>query len=183
MKKSEPSSPREPTVGIVLLDSQSKPLYYNAQAVRILSFPLQPNERKAGSVRLTRTLSNRVTALVRSADSPATTDFLSGRRHYKCRLYSLNATTETSRSALSVLFLERGALGSRDITHIAVKFRLTERERRTVELLLEGLTTKEIAQRMNISPNKVKAFLRAVMLKLEVSTRSGILAKILVGLS
>ncbi len=78
-----------------------------------------------------------------------------------------------------MLLLERGALGSRDITHTALKFGLTERERGTVELLLEGLTTKEIAQRMNISPNTVKAFLRAVMLKLGVSNRSGIVAKIL----
>jgi DNA-binding CsgD family transcriptional regulator len=62
---------------------------------------------------------------------------------------------------------------------MVLKFRLTERERGTVELLLEGLTTKEIAQRMNISPNTVKAFLRTVMLKLEVSNRSGILAKVL----
>ena len=53
-------------------------------------------------------------------------------------------------------------------------FRLTEREREVVELLIQGLTNKEIAGRMNISPNTVRAFIRMVMGKLGVSTRSGI---------
>jgi len=47
-----------------------------------------------------------------------------------------------------------------------------------VEYLLQGLTSKEIAARMNISPNTVKAFLRLVMVKMKVSTRSGIAGKI-----
>lgn len=179
MEKSAPSSPHEPTVGIVLIDSRSKPLYSNAQAVRILSFPRQLSDREAHSPRLSRTLSNLVADLVSSANSHSTTDFLSGKRRYKCRIYPLNSSTETANNGLNVILLERGALGTRDITDIALKFRLTEREKGTVKLLLEGLTTKEIAQRMNISPNTVKAFLRTVMLKLEVSNRSGILAKIL----
>ena len=53
-------------------------------------------------------------------------------------------------------------------------FHLTEREREVVELLIQGLTNKEIAGRMNISPNTVRAFIRMVMGKLGVSTRSGI---------
>jgi len=47
-----------------------------------------------------------------------------------------------------------------------------------VEFLLQGLTSKEIANRMGISPNTVKAFLRLVMVKMKVSTRSGIAGKI-----
>jgi DNA-binding CsgD family transcriptional regulator len=58
------------------------------------------------------------------------------------------------------------------------QFALTERERETVELLLQGLTSKEIAIRMNISPNTVKAFLRLVMVKMGVSTRSGIVGRV-----
>jgi len=45
-------------------------------------------------------------------------------------------------------------------------------------LLTLGLTSKEIASRMNISPNTVKAFFRMVMTKMLVSTRSGIVGKI-----
>ena len=43
---------------------------------------------------------------------------------------------------------------------------------------MQGLTSKEIAVRMKISPNTVKAFLRLVMVKMKVSTRSGIAGKL-----
>jgi DNA-binding NarL/FixJ family response regulator len=52
------------------------------------------------------------------------------------------------------------------------------REQETVELLTLGLTSKEIASRMNISPNTVKAFFRMVMTKMAVTTRAGIVGKI-----
>jgi len=57
-------------------------------------------------------------------------------------------------------------------------FELTRRERQTVELLLQGMTTKEIAQSMGLSPNTVKTYLRQIMTKMRVSTRTGIIGKI-----
>jgi two-component system nitrate/nitrite response regulator NarL len=61
---------------------------------------------------------------------------------------------------------------------LAEQFRLSQRERETVEYLLHGLTSKEIATRMNISPNTVKVFVRLIMVKMGASTRSGIVGKI-----
>jgi DNA-binding CsgD family transcriptional regulator len=65
------------------------------------------------------------------------------------------------------------------LAQIGQDFELTQREKETVELLIQGLTSKEIAARMEISPNTVKAFLRIVMVKMGVSTRSGILGKVI----
>ena len=62
-------------------------------------------------------------------------------------------------------------------SEISAQFGLTQREGEAVEFLLQGLTSKEIATRMQISPNTVKAFLRLVMVKMKVSTRSGIAGK------
>ena len=76
------------------------------------------------------------------------------------------------------ILLERMAPDSVDISAVAKQFRLTQREQETVGLLTLGLTSKEIASRMNISPNTVKAFFRLVMTKMAVSTRSGIVGKI-----
>jgi DNA-binding CsgD family transcriptional regulator len=42
----------------------------------------------------------------------------------------------------------------------------------------EGLTSKEIAIRMNISPNTVNSFVRLMMVKMGVSSRSAIIGKI-----
>jgi DNA-binding CsgD family transcriptional regulator len=64
------------------------------------------------------------------------------------------------------------------IAEISERFGLTSREQETVQFLLEGFTSKEIAARMKISPNTVKAFIRLVMVKMSVSTRSGIIGKI-----
>jgi DNA-binding CsgD family transcriptional regulator len=77
------------------------------------------------------------------------------------------------------LLLERRSPGWLSLSEISESYNLTRRERQTVELLVRGLTTKEIAVQMSVSPNTVKAFLRLVMIKLGVSTRSGIVGKII----
>jgi DNA-binding CsgD family transcriptional regulator len=45
--------------------------------------------------------------------------------------------------------------------------------------LLQGIRNKEIANRMNISPHTVRAFLRLIMIKTGVSSRSAIVGKIM----
>jgi DNA-binding CsgD family transcriptional regulator len=74
--------------------------------------------------------------------------------------------------------LERQSNEVAMIAELSERFGLTCREQETVQFLLEGLTSKEIALRMKISPNTVKAFIRLVMVKMGVSTRSGIIGKI-----
>ena len=44
--------------------------------------------------------------------------------------------------------------------------------------LLQGLTSKEIAREMDISPYTVKTYVRLVMIKMGVTTRSGIVGKL-----
>jgi DNA-binding CsgD family transcriptional regulator len=58
-------------------------------------------------------------------------------------------------------------------------FNFSQREKQAVELLLQGLSNKEIANRMNISPNTVNSFFRLIMIKMGVSSRSGILARMI----
>jgi DNA-binding CsgD family transcriptional regulator len=64
------------------------------------------------------------------------------------------------------------------LSGITAKYNLTARERETTGYLLHGLTSKEIAQQMNISPNTVKAFMRLVMTKMGVTTRAGIVGRL-----
>jgi RNA polymerase sigma factor (sigma-70 family) len=56
--------------------------------------------------------------------------------------------------------------------------RLTEREREVLELLAQGLTNKEIAEKLVITANTVKRHLKAVFEKLNVHTRSAATAKV-----
>lgn len=55
---------------------------------------------------------------------------------------------------------------------------LTDREREVLELLAQGLTNKEIADKLVITTNTVKRHLKAIFEKLEVHTRSAATAKV-----
>jgi RNA polymerase sigma factor (sigma-70 family) len=55
---------------------------------------------------------------------------------------------------------------------------LTEREREVLDLLAQGLTNKEIAERLVITTNTVKRHLKAIFGKLNVHTRSAATAKV-----
>jgi DNA-binding CsgD family transcriptional regulator len=62
---------------------------------------------------------------------------------------------------------------------VAREHNLTDRERDILLGIAAGLTTKEMAARMNVSPNTVKSFIRLVMVKTLVSSRTELLAKLL----
>ena len=61
----------------------------------------------------------------------------------------------------------------------ASRFGLSTREQETVELILRGLSSRDIAERMKISHHTVRTFLRMVMVKMDVASRSEIIAKVL----
>jgi DNA-binding NarL/FixJ family response regulator len=58
------------------------------------------------------------------------------------------------------------------ITNIdkSAKAHLTERERRIIQMLTEGMTTKQIALRLHISPKTADANRRQIMHKLDISS-------------
>lgn len=164
--------------GFLLLDKSLGPVASNQEAIKILSYPNVPERIK----RMDQFLADRIRVGLVSRQSSNGLDFVkefkSGKRRYFCRSFRLDTNSKTI-PALSALLLERGCSGIIAVTQIGQEFDLTERERETVQLLVQGLTSKEIAMRMEISPNTVKAFLRIVMVKMGVSTRSGILGKVI----
>jgi DNA-binding CsgD family transcriptional regulator len=164
--------------GFLLLDPSLNPVFVNHAAAEILLYPQKVEAQK----KLDRFLSGKIRVrllLTPSSGLPELVErFQSGKRLYQCRAVRVNAIAgDDSKSSLAV-FLERGTSGSIPLAQIAEKFKLTARERDVLRCLSEGgLTTKEIAVRIGISPNTVKAFLRLIMLKMGVTTRSGILGK------
>ena len=58
---------------------------------------------------------------------------------------------------------------------------LTDREREVLDLLAQGLTNKEIAEKLFITTNTVKRHLKAIFEKLDVHTRSAATAKVAAG--
>ena len=164
--------------GFLLLDTGLNLIAANDPALQILCFPSRADRIKQTKV----FVADRVrTALVdhQRQDGPAfVKEFRSGKRRYICKTFRVDCDGRNSVQPAFAVLLERDAAASNGLTEISEQFDLTQRERETVELLLQGLTSKEIASRMSISPNTVKAFLRLVMVKMKVSTRSGIAGKI-----
>jgi DNA-binding CsgD family transcriptional regulator len=164
--------------GLLLLDVSLKPLAANDEALKILTFPTKPERIRQIQV----FLGDKVRSSLVDRQAVDVVQFVreykSGNRRYMCRAFQLDANGKGPSQAAFVLVLERYVCGGLAIVELAQQFALTSREVETVQYLVQGLTSKEIATRMNISPNTVKAFLRLVMVKLGVSTRSGIAGKV-----
>ncbi|MFH0916350.1 MAG: response regulator transcription factor, partial [bacterium] len=66
--------------------------------------------------------------------------------------------------------------GGQESAHVLEDVRMTRREREVIDLIGEGLSNKEIAQRLNIATHTVKSHVRNVMEKLALHTRLQIAA-------
>jgi DNA-binding CsgD family transcriptional regulator len=169
---------RSSRVGLLLLNSQLRPVHYNPEAANILGFPKK--ERQVPSLDTVFPASVfRLEDL--SKPGPASgVEFISGRRRYMCRVFLLdaNGNGESRLQPRVVVVLERGFKRRVDITRWSQEYHLTARERETVEFLLKGMTSKEIAEQMHVSPNTVKSFLKLVMAKAGATTRTGLIARI-----
>lgn len=163
--------------GILLVDATSmKPCAFNAEVLKILAYPADP----CGLKHVNSFLAEVIKAhLVRKNKKVLgfTSEFPSGRRKYQCRFFHLEKQLNGWSSPVALVF-ERHPSSDGALLQVAREFNLTPREQRTVQLLLGGLTSKEIAVHMNVSPNTVKTFLHLVMVKMGTSTRSGVLSKL-----
>jgi DNA-binding CsgD family transcriptional regulator len=166
--------------GLVVVDPSCNLVASNSEAVQILTFPEHPEKIPGLEAWLGDRIRTRLLDRRASGTSKFVSQFRSQNRTYVCRTFPLSVAKGeiTPTTPALVLLLERNSNGMITMREVAERYGLTPREQETVRLLLEGLTSKEIAERMKISPNTVKAFIRLVMVKMDVSTRSGIIGKI-----
>ncbi len=140
------------TTGFLLLDASLRPIFANEEALAILAYPGVPSKQGFNNL-----VQSRIRSLVsRNGNHNGFSPFKFVKE-----------------------LLERKYDGGLNLESVARKFRLTRRERETVDLLLQDLSTKQIADRMDISPNTAKAFLRSVMIKVGAENRTGIITRIL----
>jgi DNA-binding CsgD family transcriptional regulator len=171
--------------GLIVVDATLTVVASNAEALQILTFPDRPEKIQHLDAWLARRV--RSDLVERHSPSRVAGEFHSAKRTYVCRSFALDPPVNHKTGnhkigvgqadGLLIFLLERKSNESVTISEITERFGLTVREQETVQFLLEGFTSKEIAQRMKISPNTVKAFIRLVMVKMSVSTRSGIIGK------
>ena len=167
--------------GFLLLDALMNPILVNHTAVQILAYPHKLETQKNN---VDNYLAGRVRSTLLSgqaSNGPLVSRFQSGRRIYSCRSFHVNSMANGNSQVSLAVLLERGSSRSGSLAQLFEGFNLTAREQEVSQYLLQGLTSKQIALRMAISPNTVKAFLRLIMVKMRVSTRSGIVGKAFTG--
>jgi DNA-binding CsgD family transcriptional regulator len=158
--------------GLLLLGPKGEVIACNEEAVNIFSYPKGPGKPKD----LRALVASKIA--LNDLSKPGGTkpiEFLSGRRRYRCTVHQLEVHGKSH--ATTVFLLDRCPSTELMLTDTSARYNLTARERQTAGYLLHGLTSKEIAQQMNISPNTVKAFMRLVMTKMGVTTRAGIVGR------
>jgi len=167
------------TNGFLLLDGGWNLIAANDPALQILCFPSEAGRIKQSKVFLADRVRTTLLDHNRESGTAFVKEFTSGKRRYICKCLPVACNGNDSPQPAFAVLLERNTGNSHSaLAEISAQFGLTQREGETVEFLLQGLTSKEIATRMNISANTVKAFVRLIMVKMNVSTRSGIAGKV-----
>jgi DNA-binding CsgD family transcriptional regulator len=165
--------------GLIVIDASLNLVACNTDAIHILTFPDNPEKISD----LKDWLTNRIRSCLVDERSSAPVrfvgEFRSSKRMHLCRAFPLTSgISPATPHPILVLMLERKSREQFTMAEISKRFGLTPREQETARLLSEGLTSKEIATRMNISPNTVNSFVRLMMVKMNVSSRSAIIGKI-----
>lgn len=176
--KENASAPKS-AAGFLLMDSSLNVISFNAEAAQILGYPDNARNLATSKVLLTEKIRSSLVIRPSAGESVFTDEFRSGRRRYFCRPILLDSQPKETPHASKAVLLERGPSGWISLPKVTEQFDLTRREREVLQYLLQGMSTTEIASRMKLSRSTVKAFLRLIMIKMRVPSRSAIIVKIL----
>jgi DNA-binding CsgD family transcriptional regulator len=176
MKKLVP--PRS-VAGFLLTDSLLNPISFNAEAIQILNYPEKLANLARSEIFLAEKIRSTLISKQSSGEWAFVTEFQSGRRRYFCRVFLVDSGTKEPFHPSIAILMERGPAARIPLSRVCQQFKLTRREREVLEYLLQGMSSKVIAHRMNLSPSTVKSFLRLIMIKTGASSRSAMVGKIL----
>jgi DNA-binding CsgD family transcriptional regulator len=102
-----------------------------------------------------------------------------GGYQYICRAYVMEPQNRAATQPMVMLHLQRDTAAADAVRQIAREYDLTDREEQALLGLARGLTSREVAEEMDISPHTVKAYVRLIMIKMGVSRRAAIVGKLL----
>lgn len=165
-------------MGLLLMDTSLKPIARDAGALAILqgmsddapidgqTGPVLPKEVVdiVGHYDFNEVASTKATCHVGTSD-------------YTIRTYRM--VGDAGLPPMIAMHIERVSPAVDAVSVVAAKYHLTDRELETLRGIALGLTSKELANRMKISPNTVKVFLRLIMIKMGVTNRGAVIAQIL----
>lgn len=157
---------RRSTPGVLVFDEEGALLFLNDAANRILG-------RSAGKL----TIPGEVRALLTAKEDSAHELFEAGGTVYLARAWKLTSPSGTG--ALQMIQIERySGRNSVSVSSLRQRFGLTEREAQVVKEVLKGASNQEVAHSLSITEHTVKDYLKKVMTKLKVNSRSMVISKV-----
>jgi DNA-binding CsgD family transcriptional regulator len=168
-------------------------IHYNNEANEILSFnsfsPKKETRQRSALSNLCekwkKILEQRTRDIGKSGDKDTATRFFielyqSGKRKYAVRGVLLHNPMQSSKRQTQYMFiLERIRTDLLNIPQISREWNLNNREQDLIQLLLSGMSNKEIAYALGLSLNTIKAYMKLIMRKLGVNSRAGIISHVL----
>jgi DNA-binding CsgD family transcriptional regulator len=98
---------------------------------------------------------------------------------YSCRSFVIRPQSKVIDQPLLALYLKQEMSVASAVVNVGNEYHLTDREQEALMGVAMGLSSKELALRMKISPNTVKAFLRIIMIKMGSTNRAGVVGKLI----
>jgi DNA-binding CsgD family transcriptional regulator len=163
--------------GIALVDGEFRPIAISNEAEAILYTIGGSTDGSNGKASLSPHLLNLLNA--RSESNAAPIFFTAHGREYSCRVFELRAWSDDITPPVLALYFTQERSMVETVFQVSEEYHLTDREQEALIGVAMGLSSKELAVRMNISPHTVKAFLRLVKIKMGSSTRAGIVGKLI----
>jgi len=162
--------------GVVLIDGNFRPLALDLGAQAIFD-SLSGHKNGTAHLVVPRLILDLLESRSSHNDDGNPMCVAAGGHSYSCRTFTLNG--RNGAEPLLTLYLRREPSLVDMVHQLAVDYRLTDREEEAIVGLAMGLSSKELAVTMKISPNTVKAFVRLAMIKMGASSRARLVAKLL----
>lgn len=169
-------------LGFALVDRALRPIAMDEGAASILSAISDANCACDAGCTLQR-LPLEILEQIRVTDIPEAAEkemrFISANQCYSARVCLMQSGESAVPGPWIILRFERDAETTDALAELSMTCRLTDREKEALGAIAIGLTSKEVAHRMNISPSTVKAFLRLIKIKTGARNRADIVARLL----
>jgi DNA-binding CsgD family transcriptional regulator len=165
--------------GMVVFDINNRLLYLNREALDILP-ELQrigKGEKRQGVLKEMHILCNRIKrdTAIRSTDLNCAV-FHGETGPCSMRAFFMGSPEGKNPTHIMVL-LERIILGHKvDLEKMMAEFKLTKRESEVLQCICEGLSNKDISEKLFIAEYTVKDHIKKIMMKMNVNSRTGIIA-------
>jgi DNA-binding CsgD family transcriptional regulator len=163
--------------GIALFDGNFRQIAITGGAESILSTIAGSPGGSNGEASLSPDLLNRLNT--RSEVNVAPILLNANGHDYTCHVFQLRAWSDDITQPVLALYFKQERSVVETVFQVGEEYHLTDREQEALIGVAMGLSSKELAVRMNISPNTVKAFLRLIKIKMGSSTRAGVVGKLI----